>query len=241
MSAPPQAPLQAVVFDLDGTLVETAPDLHLVLSEVMAEEGLPAPPLDALRTMIGDGARALVTRGFAAAGAPLAEADLDRLYARFLALYVARPCRASTLYPGALDVLAALRARGLGLGVCTNKPQRPSELLLDALGIAGMIDCVVGGDVLPVRKPHPDHLRAVVEALGAAPAASVMVGDSRNDLAAARALGVPCVLMSFGYTAVPARELGAEGVVDSFAALPAALEALRPPGGAALDSRPPLA
>lgn len=219
---------RAAVFDLDGTLVETAPDLHRVLAAVLAGRGLPAPTLDELRQMVGDGARALIERGFAAAGAPLAGEELDRLYDRFIELYVAEPCIDSYAFEGVEEVLGALTADGWALGVCTNKPQRPSELLLEKLGLARHFGAVVGGDALPVRKPHPDHLRAALETLGVQPRQAVMVGDSRNDLATARALGVPCVLVSFGYTTVPARELGAELVVDRFADVAAAVASLAP-------------
>lgn len=207
----------AVVFDLDGTLVETAPDLHRVLALVLAERGLPAPGLAAMRRMVGDGARALIERGLAAAGRREHSAGLDRLHARFIELYVEEPCKDSHAFEGVEEVLARLAAAGHPLGVCTNKPQRPSELLLATLGLARHFGAVVGGDALPVRKPHPDHLRAVLETLGADPRHAVMVGDSRNDVASAHALGVPCVLVSFGYTTVSAHELGAEAVVDRFA------------------------
>jgi phosphoglycolate phosphatase len=225
----------AVVFDLDGTLVDTAVDLHLVLTELMAEEALPTPPLEAIRAMVGDGAKALLERAFAAAGVAPGPERLDRLYARFLERYTEQPCRGSTLYPGAAEVLASLAASGCALGLCTNKPQRPSELLLEALGVLHRFGAVVGGDVLPVRKPDPAHLAATLDRLGATPAtSSVMVGDSRNDALTARALGVPCVLVTFGYTTVPARDLGADAVIDRLDELPAALAAL---WAARLDTR----
>lgn len=223
----------AVVFDLDGTLVDTAADLHLVLAEVMAGEGLPTPTLPEIRAMVGDGAKALILRAFAAVG-PAPDADrLDLLYSDFLSRYTADTCRASALYPGAAEALATLAEAGCALGLCTNKPQRPSELLLEALGVADRFGAIVGGDTLPVRKPDPAHLIAVLERLGAEPSSSVMVGDSRNDVLTAHAAGVPCVLVSFGYTSVPARELGAEVVIDTLAELPGALASLRRGGGAA--------
>jgi phosphoglycolate phosphatase len=218
---------RAVIFDLDGTLVDTAPDLHRILEQVLAELDLPAPPIGSLRTMVGDGARVLIVRALAEAGVELGPAQVDRLYDRFLALYSAEPCRASRAFEHARDVLAGLAAEGWRLGVCTNKPQGPTEGLLAALGLAPCFGAVLGGDVVASRKPHPDHLRAVIAALGGRPESTVMVGDSRNDLLAARALGIPCVLVSFGYTAVPAYELGADRVIDSFADLAAALGSLR--------------
>lgn len=225
----------AVVFDLDGTLVDTAVDLHLVLTELMAEEDLPTPPLESIRAMVGDGARALLARAFAAEGVVPDPERMDRLYARFIERYTEVPCRGSTLYPGASELLVHLAEAGCALGLCTNKPQRPSELLLEALGVLHRFGAVVGGDVLPVRKPDPAHLAHTLKILGAPdPASSVMVGDSRNDALTARALGVPCVLVTFGYTTVPARELGADAVVDRLDELPAALAGL---GSARLDTR----
>jgi phosphoglycolate phosphatase len=216
----------AVVFDLDGTLVDTAPDLHRVLVRVLGEEGVPAPGAESVRHMVGDGARALLARALAAAGVPADSARLDRLFHRFLEVYTAEPCRESILFPGVPEALDGLASAGARLGVCTNKPQRPSELLLQALGIASYFGSVIGGDVLPVRKPDAGHIGAVLGALDALPGRSVMVGDSRNDLLSARAVGMPCVLVSFGYTPVPAAELGAEAVIDHFAELPPALRRL---------------
>lgn len=217
---------RAVVFDLDGTLVETAPDLHAVLAAQLADRGLAAPPLEAVRGMVGDGARALIRKALDWQGVPAEPARLDELYADFLARYVAEPARLSSLYAGVLGTLEALHRRGVRLGVCTNKPQRPSELVLSALGLAPLLAAVVGGDALAVRKPDPGHLAATLGALGARPEEAVMVGDSGNDVAVARALGVPCVLVSFGYTSVPARELGADRVIDRFDELLATLEEL---------------
>lgn len=214
---------RAVIFDLDGTLVDSAPDLHLLLVELLAEQGLAAPPLPAVRDMIGDGARMLIRRALVEIGSPCDEPGLDRLYDRFTALYDAEPCRLTTAYPRAAATLAGLRDRGVLLGLCTNKPQRATELLLQALGLAESFSAVVGGDVLPVRKPDPTHLAAVLQRLGAEPDQAVMVGDSHNDLLTARALGIRCVLVSFGYSAVPAARLGADAVIDHFTELLGAL------------------
>ena len=220
---------RALVFDLDGTLVDTAPDIHAVLAEVLAEAGLAAPPLPAVRGMIGDGAKALVERALAAVGQPARPAAVDRLHERFRERYAEVPCRFGRLYPGARELLAGLRADGLRLGLCTNKPQGATEGLLEALAVRACFDAVLGGDAVPgVRKPDPAHLAALLARLGVPPEAAVMVGDSRNDLLTARGLGVPCILVSFGYTAVPARELGADRVVDRLDQVPAALAVLRP-------------
>lgn len=218
--------LRAVVFDLDGTLVETAPDLHAVLAELLEREGLQVPPLEAVRGMIGDGARTLIRRAHEWQGIAVGADRLEALYAWFLERYTAEPARFSTPYEGVFEALRALRDCGTRLGVCTNKPQAPSERLLHAVGLAPWLEVVTGGDALPVRKPDPRHLAATLEALGTSPAEAVMVGDSANDVATARGLGVPCVLVSFGYTTIPARELGGDRVVDRFDELVPVLEAL---------------
>jgi phosphoglycolate phosphatase len=219
-------PFVAVVFDLDGTLVDTAPDLHAHLNEMLSELGRPGIELTAIRPLIGDGARALIKRGLEISGGIPAGADLDALFLEFLTRYTARPLRFGGLYDGVRDVLDELRAAGVRLGVCTNKAQAPTERLLAELGLARYFDAVIGGDVLKVRKPDGGHLRAVLERLDVAPPQAAMVGDSETDLLTARAAGVPCVLVSFGYTRIAARELGAEAVIDHMAELGAALARL---------------
>ena len=219
-------PFDAVVFDFDGTLVDTAPDLQAHVNTVLEEVGRPELDLNGVRLLVGDGARTLLRRGLEATGGVPAGVDLDLLYARFLQRYTAHPADRSTVHRDVIDVLDGLQARGLRLGVCTNKAQAPTDRLLAALGLDRFFDAIVGGDAVAAKKPDPGHLRAVLERLGASPARSVMVGDSAYDLQAARTLGVPCVLVSFGYTPVPARALGTEWVIDRFADLPAALASL---------------
>ena len=220
------AALRAVVFDLDGTLVDTAPDLHAHLNALLAELGRGPASLEAVRLMVGDGSRVLIQRTLAATGGPPNDAELDELVRRFIARYTAKPLRLSAVYPGVRGALDALAARGVRLGVCTNKPQLPTDRLLELLGMAGRFGSAIGGDALPVRKPDGGHLRAVLERLGVEPTAAVMVGDSTNDVLAARALGVPCVVVDFGYTTVPPHELGADAVIGHFDQLLPTLERL---------------
>jgi phosphoglycolate phosphatase len=217
------------VFDLDGTLVDTAPDLRAHVNAALGELGRAGLDLEDVRRLVGDGARTLLRRGLERTGGVPDEVDLEALYRRFLESYTADPSRNSTVHEGVVEVLRGLRARSVRLGVCTNKAQAPTDRLLAALGLDRFFEAIVGGDALPVRKPDAGHLAAVLERLGAAPAQSVMIGDSAHDLSAARALGVPCILVSFGYTAVPARELGADRVIDHFDQLPAALASLAAP------------
>jgi phosphoglycolate phosphatase len=223
---PLPAPLAAVVFDLDGTLVETAADLQAHVNAVLGELGRPELELADVRLLVGDGAGTLLRRGLEASGGVPEGVDLDLLYRRFLERYTADPARRSTVHEGVIGVLERLQAQGLRLGVCTNKPQAPSERLLAALGLDRFFQAIVGGDAVPAKKPDAGHLSAVLERLGVTPARAVMVGDSNHDVVAARALGVPCILVSFGYTPVPARALGADRVIDRFAEPPAALASL---------------
>ena len=215
--------LDALVFDLDGTLVDTAPDLHAHLNEMLAELGRPGFELDEVRPMIGDGARMLLRRGLDASGGMPAGVDLEALFDEFLRRYTARPLRFGAAFDGVAEALEALDAAGIKLGVCTNKPQAPTDRLLAALDLRRHFPAVIGGDVLAVRKPDPGHLLAVLDRLGAEPARALMVGDSANDVQVAEAVGVPCVLVSFGYTQTPARELGAACVIDRMSELAAAL------------------
>jgi phosphoglycolate phosphatase len=215
-----------IVFDLDGTLVDTAPDLVATLNLLLAREGLPTLPLADVREMIGQGARALIARGFAAAGAPLDEKKLSALFADFIALYLAHIADDSWPFPGSVAALDALAAGGARLAVCTNKRTDLSVALLAALGLADRFAAIVGADAAPAPKPAAAHLIATVERAGGRIDRAVMVGDSVSDAGAARAAGVPLVLVSFGYTDVPARDLGPDVLIDHFDELPAACRRL---------------
>lgn len=218
--------LNAVVFDLDGTLVDTLPDLHDALRRLLGERGLDAPDAEAVRRMIGDGAKKLVERALEWSQGGLDVAALDAAHERFLAIYNAAPCRSSRVFANVEAALDRLRTVGLGLGICTNKPQAPTETILAELGLSPWFRSVIGGDAVARRKPHPDHLLAVLAGLEVSPAEVVMVGDSRNDLEAAKACGVRCVLVDFGYSAEPVRGLGAHAVISDFAELGRVLDAL---------------
>jgi len=218
--------LEAVIFDLDGTLVDTAPDLQAHLNEMLAAFERPGLDRETMLPLIGGGARAFLQCGFEVSGGLPDGHDLETLYARFLERYSAEPLRFGGPYAGVVATLEELSAAGVKLGVCTNKAQAPTDRLLAALGLDRYFGAVIGGDALAVRKPDPGHIGAVLERLGAEARAAVMVGDSDYDVLGARAAGVPCVVVSFGYTNVPARELGADRVIDHFAELPATLDEL---------------
>jgi phosphoglycolate phosphatase len=216
----------AIVFDLDGTLVDSAPDLCDALNRMLARRGRPPVEPAAIRAMIGDGARALVRRGLEGGGGVGDEAAFEAAVAEFLAHYDAHLADRSRPFPGVIEALTQLSAAGCRLGVCTNKAERFSRKLLDALGLGQFFAAVVGGDSLPARKPDPAHLVGALAQMGARPAEAVMVGDSANDVAAARGAGVPVVVVSFGYTRTPAAALGGDRLIDHFDELAAALAAL---------------
>ncbi len=217
--------LSAVVFDLDGTLIDSAPDVVAALNRLLVEQGRRMVSLDEGRLMVGEGARAMVERGLAATGADAGPAALDDLTRRYIAIYRDDPVVETIVYPGVVEVLKLLAASGVAMGVCTNKPDEMSRLVLEALGLAGYFGAVVGGDALSVRKPDARHLNAVVDRLAVPIAGAVYVGDSGTDAETAHEAGIPFIAVTYGYSRVRAQELGAEFLIDSFAALPAALMA----------------
>ena len=220
---------KAVVLDLDGTLVETAPDLCAALNHTLAGMGVPPVELADVRQMIGDGARALLRRGLEASRVEPSAEEMEASFQTLLAYYNAHIAVHSHAFDGIVDLLTGWQADGVKLGVCTNKMIESTERLLAALDLARYFGAVLGGDSLAVRKPDRRHLLAVLEALSVSPADAVMIGDSANDVAAARNAGVPVVLVSFGYTPVPAAELGADAVIDHFDQLPTTLARLSEP------------
>jgi len=205
-----------LIFDLDGTLIDSAPDLHRSLNAVLAEQGRAAVPLAAIRAMVGDGAARLVERGFADTGRAVEPAALASLVQRFLLHYSAGRHALTRPFPGVVDTLATLHEQGCRLGVCTNKPYDPTMEILELLGLTRFFGAVTGGDSLPVRKPAPGHLLGTLDLLGAAADNAVMIGDSANDVAVARAAGVPAIVVRYGYTRTPVEELGADTIIDRF-------------------------
>ena len=210
-----------IAFDLDGTLVDTAPDLVGALNHVLREEALPELPLASARLMVGRGARALIERGFAVAGARLDPVAAPALVERFIAVYLPRIADESRPFEGVEAALDALAAAGAALCVCTNKPTRLSLALLDALNMTSRFAAIVGPDAAPAPKPDPRHLAAAIAAAGGRMDRALMVGDSINDIAAARAAQVPSIVVSFGYTDIAPAELGADHLIEHFDALPA--------------------
>lgn len=211
--------VRAVLLDLDGTLVDSAADLAGALNKVLAQYERPMVERATFLSMVGDGIAVLVERGFAATGGSLLPVDLKAAQARCVELYAAEPTAQSCLYPGVRQTLAALKAQGYKLAVCTNKTEHISRRILADLEIDQFLETVVGGDTLGVRKPDPANLEGTLERLGVAKSAAVMVGDSRNDVLAARDADIPLVFANYGYNSVPLSELGVERVIDSFKSL----------------------
>jgi len=205
-----------IAFDLDGTLVDTAPDLVGTLNMLLKEEGLPPLALTEARPFIGRGAKWLIERGFQAAGAPLEEARAPELFDRFIAHYLAHIADESQPFPGVVAALDELKAQGARLAVCTNKRTDLSVALLDALDLSRRFDAVIGADAAPAPKPDPRHLTTAVAAAGGVMERAILVGDAGTDAGAARAAGAPLVLVSFGYTEVPARDLQPDLLIDHF-------------------------
>jgi phosphoglycolate phosphatase len=218
-----RSPAPLVVFDLDGTLADTAPDLTATLNVILRGEGLPAVALAEARQMIGHGARVMLERGIEAAGLEVTPDRLDELYRRFLVHYADHLCVESELFPGVVEALDRLEDQGFRFAVCTNKVEAHSAKLLEALGIAHRFAAICGRDTFPYVKPDPRHLTLTIAKAGGHVDAAVMIGDSRTDIVTAQAAGVPVVAVPFGYTDVPVQSLAPDLIIDHFDELPAAV------------------
>ncbi|TMJ21926.1 MAG: HAD family hydrolase [Alphaproteobacteria bacterium] len=217
---------RTVVFDLDGTLVDTAPDLINALNFVLEREGLSAVPLDAARNMIGAGARRLIERGLELDGRSVAPADLARLTGDLIDPYAAHIADLSRPFEGLESALDDLAISGYRFAVCTNKLEWLSKLLLDRLGLSARFAAICGADTFGVSKPDPAILRQTVVRAGGQLSLSVMVGDAGPDIGVARRAGVPVIGVGFGYTDVPIADLKPDRLIHHLGELPAAVEAL---------------
>jgi len=218
----------AIIFDLDGTLVDSLPDLGGSLNALLQEHGLEPRPYDVIRDMIGHGTRKLVERGFASHGIALDAEGLEARTERFMQIYAPRAARETRPFPAVAETVMALAEAGVPLGVCTNKPTRVSADILFQLGLIDGFQAIVGGgfEGLP-GKPHPALLLRTADLLGVTPDRALLVGDSAADVGAARAAGMPVLVLAYGYTTTPPWELGADGVVPNFSALMGVISALK--------------
>ena len=219
-------PSPALIFDLDGTLVDTAPDLLEATNAVMASRGLPRIPPATLRHMVGFGARSLIEQAMEAVGQAVTAEDLPPLLDVFMAHYRSHIADGSVIFPGVMETLTALQAQGTRLAVLTNKPQELADKLLPAIGLDHYFAEVYGAGRMSYVKPDARIFHDVVRDVGGSDGGAVMIGDSITDLKTAQAAGAPCILLSYGYTPIPARDLGADIVLDDFAELPQALRTL---------------
>ena len=216
----------SILFDLDGTLVDTAADLAWALNRCLGEIGRRAVSQDEVRLMIGGGIAQLVSLGLEATGGLVADRELERLTGQCKNLYEEHVADHSRPFPGVAEALPVLSGAGFAMGVCTNKPEEASRRLLSALGLGPWIPVIIGGDTLGVRKPDPAMARAVIERLGATADTAVLVGDSATDVTLARAAAIPVILVDYGYSAEPAHALGGDAVISSLEALPGLLPTL---------------
>lgn len=212
-----------VVFDLDGTLVDTAPDLIAALNVILAKEGIPELPLATARNMIGGGARKLIERGLEAEGRNCTVAEIDRMLEDFIAYYADHIADLSRPFDGLEGVLEELAAKGAMFAVCTNKLEWLSKLLMDRLGLSRRFKAICGADTFGVAKPDPSFLRQTVARAGGHMAATIMVGDAGTDVGVARRAGVPVIGVTFGYTETPIEELKPDLVISRMVDLPAAV------------------
>ncbi len=215
-----------IAFDLDGTLVETAPDLIGTLNRMLAARDIPVMPVEAAQHLVGHGAMALLRHGFQEAGAAWDEAEAPALLAEFLDDYLANIAVLSRPYDGVVETLERLAGRGAILCVATNKRTDLSVALIAALGLERHFAVICGPDRVSARKPDGAHVREAVALAGGDPARAIMVGDGAPDVQAAKDAGVPCVVVSFGYTPISPAELGGDALIDRFAELEAAIDSL---------------
>jgi phosphoglycolate phosphatase len=227
----PDFPFDVVAFDLDGTLADTAPDLAAALNHTLTALGRPIVDPQSVRHLIGHGAKALLRKGLVTSGDadekfpdPEIEQLVEEGFPIYLDYYSANICVGTICYPALEAALDALSARGVRLAICTNKPERLTHQLIEALGWAGRFDAIVGADTLPVRKPDPAPLHEAIARAGGGRAA--FVGDSITDADTARAAGLAFVAVSFGFSDRPVEQLGADAVIDSYADLVGTLERL---------------
>lgn len=216
-------PFQTVAFDLDGTLADTAPDLAAALNRTLATMGRAEVPTDSVRHLIGHGARALLRRGLAATGESNEEL-VEQGFPLFIEHYAENISNGTTIYPALETALDDLRARGVGIAICTNKQESLTFKLIEALGWSTRFDTIVCGDTLPVRKPDPAPLHLAIARAGGGRAA--FVGDSITDADTAKAARIPFVAVSFGFSDRPVEQLGADAIIDGYEDLIPALERL---------------
>ncbi len=214
--------LQGLIFDLDGTLLDSAPDLSHALNQTLKSHGRRALTLDEVKPMTGDGMLPMLSRAFAATGAAIPDSESYKLFQEFITHYRNSNPNPAQIYPHVEESLKTFKARNIKLGICTNKQEAATHRLLEQLKLKDYFEFIAGGDTFETHKPHPGHVRGVISALGVPPETCVMIGDSPNDVLAAQGAGIPCLVVTHGY-GVGMDQYGADGLIDGFRALPEAL------------------
>lgn len=219
--------MSVLVFDLDGTLVSSMEDLTATLNAVLTQAGYEAIEPDSVRNMVGQGAKVLLQRGLTANGVAWTDEQVAPLFQHFLDYYEAHLVVHTRPFPGVIEALEGFKAEGWRLAVCTNKVERLTVPLLEQLDLDKYFDAVVGGDTYAVSKPLAEPVLGAIERCGGTPAGSIMIGDSKTDIDAARAAGIPVIAVDFGYTPIPVTELGPDKVISHFNELKAAIRDVR--------------
>jgi len=205
-----------VIFDLDGTLIDTAPDLMMSLNHVMDQHGLGHVAFEDMTWLVGQGAKVMIERAWAHHGHPSSPEQLETAFDAFLVHYAAQMPGKSLPYPGLLSALDRLEAAGMDLAVCTNKTEKLARRLLDSLKLTGRFAAITGGDTFAVRKPHGDHILGTIDMAGGRPDNAVMIGDSINDILAAQNASVPTIAVPFGYSDKPVADFNPDIVINHF-------------------------
>ena len=219
-------PAPIIVFDLDGTLIDTAPDLIGTLNVMFAQAGLAPIAYETARELIGGGARAMIARGIEAEGRVVEPAKLEQMFTGFIAHYSEHIADRSRPFPGLIDALDTLAADGYRFAVCTNKLERLSVLLLEKLKLADRFAAICGQDTFGVQKPDPEALRRSISAAGGSLRRAIMIGDSETVINTARAAGIPVIAVDFGYSERPVSEFGPDRIIGHFSHLPSAVAAI---------------
>jgi len=213
----------SVVFDLDGTLIDSIPDVRAALNRVLAEDGFQQLSLDQVHGMIGEGARKTIENALLACGATLSDERVDDVMQRYLAAYLDDPAGHTVVYKGVFEVLNILKDAGIVMGVCTNKPGATTRPVIDALGMSPFFSAIVTADDARYRKPDGRHLLQTLEEMGCKTEGAFFVGDSETDIDAANDADIPAICVTYGYCHVPFSELNVKALIDHFGALPEAL------------------
>ena len=206
----------AIIFDLDGTLVDSAPDLCGALNHVLRQAGRPEMDIGQVRHMVGDGARALIIKGFSANGDLPNENRVNAILQDFLDFYLENITAQTVIFPGALNVLKKLTEMNIPLGLCTNKAIKLTTKLMAESGLSDYFSAIIGGDSFDYCKPDPRHLTSTLSDMKASPDRAVMIGDSINDILAAKAAGIPVICASFGYSKTPVINLNPDAIFDHY-------------------------